>query len=243
MTNVFAVVGQHRAEPSRLLLLGDDGRYYAYAADGRPTAVEPSAAWILDAEGVSGEPVAMQSTGARPGPSHPPATDRRLRRQRRLGSAQRSFVRRPLLSAAIGLVMLLGIAAIAPPALAHAPALATAVADANLRSAPSPDAFVLGIVPLGATVELTGAAAGDYVEIDFGEQTGWAVASLLDADGVRPAVVTTDLNLRAAPFPDAQVLGVVPAGSTLLVTGATVDGFVAVSFLGASGWVSAAYLT
>lgn len=48
MTNVFAVVGEHRAEPDRLLLLGDDGRYYAFAADGRPAEVEPGDAWSLD---------------------------------------------------------------------------------------------------------------------------------------------------------------------------------------------------
>lgn len=48
MTNVFAVVGEHRAEPERLLLLGDDGRYYAFAADGRPSAIEPTGAWRLD---------------------------------------------------------------------------------------------------------------------------------------------------------------------------------------------------
>jgi len=48
MTNVFAVVGEHRAEPERLLLLGDDGRYYAFAADGRPAEVEPGDAWSLD---------------------------------------------------------------------------------------------------------------------------------------------------------------------------------------------------
>jgi hypothetical protein len=47
MTNVFAVVGEHRAEPERLLLLGDDGRYYAFA-DGRPAEVEPGDAWALD---------------------------------------------------------------------------------------------------------------------------------------------------------------------------------------------------
>ena len=50
MTNVFAVVGEHRAEPDRLLLLGDDGRYYAFAADGRPIEVEPSGVWRLDAD-------------------------------------------------------------------------------------------------------------------------------------------------------------------------------------------------
>ena len=64
MTNVFVVVGQHEAEPERLLLLGDDGRYYAYAADGQPTAVEPSGAWRLD-EPRSAAPDAAPGDGRR----------------------------------------------------------------------------------------------------------------------------------------------------------------------------------
>ena len=40
MTNVFAIVGEHRKEPSRLLL-GDDGHFYAYTTrNGPPTEVE-----------------------------------------------------------------------------------------------------------------------------------------------------------------------------------------------------------
>lgn len=50
MTNVFAVVGEHRREPERLLLLGDDGRYYALTADGRPVEVQPSNSWRLDTD-------------------------------------------------------------------------------------------------------------------------------------------------------------------------------------------------
>ncbi len=50
MTNIFAVVGEHRTEPERLLLLGDDGRYYGYAGDGRLFQVELGAAWRLDEE-------------------------------------------------------------------------------------------------------------------------------------------------------------------------------------------------
>ncbi len=51
MTNIFEVVGEHREEPSRLLLRGEDGTYYAYAtSDSYPTAVEPSEEWNLDEE-------------------------------------------------------------------------------------------------------------------------------------------------------------------------------------------------
>ena len=49
MTNVFAVVGEHRDDPDRLLLLGDDGRYYAARSpDSQPTPVEPTEEWTVD---------------------------------------------------------------------------------------------------------------------------------------------------------------------------------------------------
>ena len=57
MTNVFAVVGEHRDEPTRLLLIGDDGRYYAYATDAAaPTEVEPTGEWAIDAADSHGDP-------------------------------------------------------------------------------------------------------------------------------------------------------------------------------------------
>ena len=51
MTNVFEVVGEHREEPTRLLMRGDDGLYYAFAAtENHLATVEPSDEWALDAE-------------------------------------------------------------------------------------------------------------------------------------------------------------------------------------------------
>lgn len=56
MTNVFAVVGEHREEPSRLLLLGDDGHFYAFGSSaGQPTEVQPTDEWELD-PGAAPEP-------------------------------------------------------------------------------------------------------------------------------------------------------------------------------------------
>ncbi|MEA2530541.1 MAG: hypothetical protein QOG89_2185 [Thermomicrobiales bacterium] len=52
---VFAVVGEHRADPTRLLLLGDDGRFYTYETeDGVPIAVELTPEWIVDAAASTG---------------------------------------------------------------------------------------------------------------------------------------------------------------------------------------------
>jgi hypothetical protein len=49
---VFSVVGQHREDPSLLLLRGEDGRFYQLdPADGVPTAVEFAEQWKLDTAG------------------------------------------------------------------------------------------------------------------------------------------------------------------------------------------------
>ena len=53
MGTVFTVVGEHRADPARLLLRGEDGRHYAYGAGGRLQAVAPSSAWVLDPDPAS----------------------------------------------------------------------------------------------------------------------------------------------------------------------------------------------
>ena len=50
MTTLFAVVGCHREDPDRLLLLGDDGRHYAsHLAEDPPAPVEADEGeWALD---------------------------------------------------------------------------------------------------------------------------------------------------------------------------------------------------
>jgi hypothetical protein len=49
MTNVFAVIGEHRERPDRLLLLDADGRFYTYdSAEGPPVQVEPTEEWQID---------------------------------------------------------------------------------------------------------------------------------------------------------------------------------------------------
>ncbi len=67
--------------------------------------------------------------------------------------------------------------------------------------------------------------------------------------GVREALAfvgsarTTDaLNLRAAPGTDAAVLAVIPADTSVSVTGDPRNGFYPVRFAGMTGWVSGVYL-
>jgi hypothetical protein len=53
------------------------------------------------------------------------------------------------------------------------------------------------------------------------------------------APVILDARLRAAPTNDGEILGLVQAGSTVILTGASVDGFLAASFVGTGGWLPA----
>ena len=50
MPAAFTLVGEHRADPDRLLLLGEDGRYYGLRLpDGATLPVEPDEAeWAVD---------------------------------------------------------------------------------------------------------------------------------------------------------------------------------------------------
>lgn len=51
MTNVFAVVGEHRRDRGRLLLRGEDGYYYAYGdRQGEVLRVQLGNDWMLDGE-------------------------------------------------------------------------------------------------------------------------------------------------------------------------------------------------
>jgi hypothetical protein len=47
--NELAVVGEKKADPTELLLLGSDGHYYSYSLpDGDPEQVEPDDEWEVE---------------------------------------------------------------------------------------------------------------------------------------------------------------------------------------------------
>jgi hypothetical protein len=226
VTTIYTVIGQHRTVPGCLLLLGDDNRYCARTTAGRPTPVEPTAAWVLDTDHESGLDTAP--VAAAPVAWHSPAA-RGARR------------RRPLRALAIVLSLILGVLLAAPTALAHAPALATTTDNVALYEAPSADAPVLAELPAGTEIELTGAAEGEFLEATFDGQLGWTRVDTLDGM-IDTAPVVVDASLRAAPNNDGAILDAVPAGSTVILTGAAVDGFFAASIDGTGGWLPATAL-
>jgi hypothetical protein len=223
VTTVYTVIGQHRTVPSLLPLLGDDNRYEARTTAGRPAPVEPSAVRVLDTErepgldsaSITATPISWYSV-----------------------TAGRSSQWRPLRALAIVLAVILGALLAAPAALAHAPALATTTANIALYEAPSAEAPVLAELPAGTEIELTGAAEGAFLEATFDGQLGWTPVDRLDGT-FDTAPVVVDASLRAAPNNDGAILGAVQAGSTVILTGASVDGFLAASFDGTGGWLPA----
>jgi hypothetical protein len=61
MTNVFAVVGEHRDDPDHLLVLGDDGSYYDYTlTTGQAEPTEPGADWSTDESLAAGASAALE---------------------------------------------------------------------------------------------------------------------------------------------------------------------------------------
>jgi len=59
------------------------------------------------------------------------------------------------------------------------------------------------------------------------------------AGEIDTALVVLDASLRAAPNNDGAILGAVQAGSTVILTGASIDGYLAASFDGTGGWLPA----
>jgi hypothetical protein len=237
VATVYTVVGQHRTVPSLLLLLGDDNRYYARSSAGRTTRVAPTAAWAFDADRKSGLDSAGFTATPVSGPAHDGGTARSAFRYS--VAAGGAIWSRRLWTLAIALVLVLGMLFGAPVAFAHAPGLATTTADVALFEAPGASAPVLRRLPAGTEVELTGAAEGEFLEVTLAGQVGWMSVDSLDGM-IDTAPVILDASLRAAPTADGEILGAVQAGSTVILTGASVDGFLAASFAGTGGWLPAA---
>jgi len=234
---VYTVAGRHRTSPGLILLLGDDNRYYAHLAGKQPARVEPNADWALDADlergtGSTEAALNIASTFVLPDPridQHP--FWHHL-------AAGMSVGWRPVRTVAMALALILWALLGGPPALAHAPAMVTTSRDVPLRAAPSDEAEVLVLLPTGAEVELTGAADGDFLEVSSADQIGWARVNSFE-NSLDTAPVVVDASLRAEPTPEGRVLGAVQAGSTVILTGASVDGFLAASFDGTGGWLPA----
>jgi hypothetical protein len=125
---------------------------------------------------------------------------------------------------------------------AHAPAIAVTKFSQPLLESPTLDSIVLMELDAGVEMELTGHASGDFVEVIAGGITGWVDVNLIRAGQIQTATVSVLTPITAEPNDAGQLLTLVPAGDTVILTGAAVDGYLAGSYNGTGGWLPAANL-
>ena len=148
-------------------------------------------------------------------------------------------------------------------------ATVTASGGLKLREEPHTGARTLTTMPMGATVEITGEAVSGFYPVRYGEMTGYASASYLNADAqgtpipiptATPAPAPTQapqtgatgrtgtvsapsgLNLRAEPSASARLVATLGYGVSVSVTGEAVNGFYPVRVGTLAGYVSAEYV-
>ncbi len=119
---------------------------------------------------------------------------------------------------------------------------ATVTSELNLRSGPSTADPVLGVMPAGATVMLTGEEENGFRGVRYGDLEGWAFNDWLTVEGGTTAVTTDAVNLRAGPSLGDEVLVELPAGTQVDLTGKTMNGFQSVQSGTTDGWLFATYL-
>lgn len=143
----------------------------------------------------------------------------------------------------IALMLSAGLAGFTPgTARAHAPGTAVAELNQPLLQMPTSDSAALTELAAGSDLQLTGDADGQYVEVVAGEITGWVDVSLIHAGQIETAITTELIPITDAPSDDGQLLALVPAGDTVILTGAAVDDYLAGSYNGTGGWLPAASL-
>jgi D-alanyl-D-alanine carboxypeptidase len=90
----------------------------------------------------------------------------------------------------------------------------------------------------GAVVEQAQAAEAPAQAQD----AGLAPAPNPDSPVGAEAVATNNVNLRAQPSATAAILSVVPAGSSVTLTGSQANGYLNVRAAGQAGWIDSRYL-
>lgn len=157
------------------------------------------------------------------------------------------------------LVTLLAVIAIVFGGLVSAPSPAraasvTATAYVNLRSGPGTSYGVITVIPEGAAVETTGTARSGFYPVTYNGRSGFASADYLSSGGGGTGNVVsggptgtryvTDgaLNFRSGPSTADGVIGVLPNGAAVELTGESANGFAGVTYNGRRGWAFAQYL-
>ena len=126
---------------------------------------------------------------------------------------------------------------------------AQATGTLNIRSKPNTASKVLGVIPKGAIVTLTGGANNGWYPITYNGINGWASGKYLKSTedcGCNPAEFyaypTTSLNVREQPSCTAKKIATISKGTRVFVQDAK-DGWHQIQLpSGKIGWASGRYL-
>ena len=111
---------------------------------------------------------------------------------------------------------------------------------------------VIGGIPGGASVEVTGEAENGYLPVTYNGMSGYASAQYLTADGGGGGTTTGPtgtryvsdgrLNLRSGPGTSYGVIVVMPDGAAVQLTGQVSGSFSQVTYSGTTGWAATEFL-
>ena len=110
-------------------------------------------------------------------------------------------------------------------------------------------------IPKGTVLPITGNKAGNVTEVIWRGDRVWVSSPYVADIGATPTpsaqdlpaeigtrYATVALNVRTSPSTSSNVVGVLPQGAGVRVTGTIRSGFAQVNYNGAARWVSAQYL-
>jgi uncharacterized protein YraI len=126
------------------------------------------------------------------------------------------------------------------------PSNAATTDDVNFRSGPGTNFDVVDVLAAGTRILITGGASNGFYPVDLDGASGWVFGDYLapdegDSSG-EMATTTDEVNFRAGPSTADEIMGVLPPGSLVVLTGESNAGFRSVSFRGRDGWVYGQYL-
>lgn len=118
----------------------------------------------------------------------------------------------------------------------------------NLRKGPGLSYAKIRVLARGTGVTLTGKASRGYTEVKHGSTTGWIASQYLQRGTGLPAitgtrVATADLLIRTTSGSNYKVVGEVPKGATVSITGTVQNGRAQIIYRNAVRWVTAKYLS
>ncbi|MBM7799338.1 uncharacterized protein YgiM (DUF1202 family) [Microlunatus panaciterrae] len=131
----------------------------------------------------------------------------------------------------------------------------TATADLMVRTTADEDFKVVTEIKKGGQVSITGATQNGRAQIIYNNAVRWVTAKYLSTAGAtRPTTpalprvtgtryATAPLDIRSASGTNHKVLGEVPRGTRLSITGVTQNGRAQVIYNNAVRWVTAQYLS